>query len=173
MKSIFLFLLMANPFISGKGVKVIIAEVSASIQMPSLDWVMISHQKVNNESVYHFTRKGFAGTKGQNIVGDMKVIVEFAGVYPDAVTYANHKQEELKWTDVHRYKMEDGVISIPNAIVVQGVYKDAAGTDHTTYVCYLVENGRGAQVVLDVETDGFMSLNPEFLSVLRSIKMLA
>lgn len=145
-------------------------EIKLKIDLPSDSWVLKQYDSANATTVYIFKRQPISDSEGREIIPNVGVIIESIEEGVDIITYTALKRKQIPFKSTEIFTHEKGEITFENAIGYRGNYTDNLGLDHTVIVVYGIQAGKGFQVICDSTTDIFEKVEPEFSSILKSLR---
>ena len=147
----------------------IIKEANLSLSLPNDKWKFFKTQEGNGVKAYFYNRESIKDETGRDVIPSIGVVVEDVDKKLDAVTFSMMKRSKAKFKVDKMFLQKDGIIDLKNAVGYKGRYSDKFG-EHTIYVIHAINKGKGIQVIIDVLSELFDKLDPEFKMTLKSLK---
>lgn len=148
----------------------LIDEAKISLLLPNGSWKIADKIDQNEMQAYIYLREPIIDSIGREVISNIAVVVEDVDEETDVINYSILKRLQMSMKVVEMFTHEDGLIDFQNALGYKFKYNDVLG-EHTCYVVYGINNKKGIQIIFDVTTELFDSLDAEFKITLKSIKI--
>jgi hypothetical protein len=146
-----------------------------SFELPSEKWSLMDVQR-NSETgttCYLYRREGILDSKNIQVVPIIAILFEEMPKDMDAVEYSTlcrEREQREPFIPEEVFTHEDGVIDLKNAMGYVLKYTDSTNEEHTVKLVYAVNGKTGIQVIMDVTTELFPIVEPEFNRTLKSLR---
>jgi hypothetical protein len=147
-------------------------EANIKVNVPNSVWHLRPRQEKNGYTIYLFKRDPIIDSLNRSIIPNIGIIIEKISPKTDVVTYSVNKRANMN-IDVDKTFMHgDGIINFINAVGYKGSYVDDNHLSHIVYVVHAINGDKGIQLILDTTSETFSSVDPDFLVVLKSFRLI-
>jgi hypothetical protein len=150
-----------------------IPETGISFKLKDSLWVRVVGQKdvTKEQTVYRYRRSAIETRDGKKYIPTIAVIVENVQD-SDIVVYAAMKKVKTPLQVDEVITPGKGLLSFENAIAYRGGFTDQTDTRHSVTIIYLINKGKGVQIVMDITNELFEEYKGEFDEIIRSLAWL-